>query len=92
MKMEYQLLTDVVAKPIIAKAGSFDVFTNEKFLVIAAIAGEIKVDWSSVLFQRLMAMISLERQSFGFAISSVVYLKMLVFLPVNHLYSISSRT
>lgn len=59
IKMKIQLPADVVAKIILDKAGSFDAFTNNKFLVMAAIVGGFKVNWSSILFLNPKAMISL---------------------------------
>ncbi|KZV35899.1 hypothetical protein F511_10366 [Dorcoceras hygrometricum] len=42
MKMEYILLHDIVAKALCAKAGSFDVVTNEKFYLMVAISAGLK--------------------------------------------------
>lgn len=44
MKMEYQFLVDVVAKSLLEKVGSFDVFTNEKFMVMADFVAKIKIN------------------------------------------------
>ncbi|KZV17396.1 hypothetical protein F511_43031 [Dorcoceras hygrometricum] len=49
MKMEYLLLHDIVAKPLCAKAGSFDVVTSEKFDLMVAISDGFKVNWAQVL-------------------------------------------
>lgn len=57
-----------MAKPILAKAWSFDAYTNEKIIVMSDITTIVKVNWSLVLLQILKAKISLERQSQGFSI------------------------
>lgn len=46
MKMEYQLLANVVANTILAKVRSFDAFTNEKFFVMTKVATGMKNKWS----------------------------------------------
>lgn len=42
--MEYQFLAGVVAKTVLAKAGSFDVFNTEKFLVMEDVVVGLKVN------------------------------------------------
>lgn len=69
MKMKFQLLADAVAKPILAKSGSFDACMIETFLVMTVIAIVINKNWSSLLFHILKAIVSLERQSQDFYIS-----------------------
>ncbi|KZV21005.1 U-box domain-containing protein 43 [Dorcoceras hygrometricum] len=41
LKIEYRLLSDIVAKSITVKAGSFDAVTHERFLLMTAIFGDI---------------------------------------------------
>ncbi|KZV14212.1 hypothetical protein F511_44088 [Dorcoceras hygrometricum] len=43
MKMEFRLLHDIVAKPLCAKAGSFDMVTSEKFDLMVAISADLNV-------------------------------------------------
>ncbi|KZV53646.1 BRCT domain-containing protein [Dorcoceras hygrometricum] len=42
MKFEYRLLNDILAKTVTVKAGSFDVVTHERFLIMSAIHGGVK--------------------------------------------------
>ncbi|KZV41322.1 hypothetical protein F511_16781 [Dorcoceras hygrometricum] len=42
-KIEYRLLSDIVAKSITVKAGSFDVVTHERFLLITASFGDLEL-------------------------------------------------
>lgn len=58
MEVEYQLLEDVVAKPILAKKGSFDAFTSKKFSVIIAIATGLKINWAVIQFWTLKEMVT----------------------------------
>ncbi|KZV25570.1 hypothetical protein F511_31154 [Dorcoceras hygrometricum] len=61
-----------------AKAGSFDVVTSEKFDLMVAISAGLKVNWTHVLFQILIAMVHCpSRQSQGFVVQlSVLLLNM----------------
>ncbi|KZV49866.1 hypothetical protein F511_42258 [Dorcoceras hygrometricum] len=43
MKIEFRLLSDILAKSITVKAGSFDAVTHERFLMMAAINEESKL-------------------------------------------------
>ncbi|KZV45144.1 hypothetical protein F511_25306 [Dorcoceras hygrometricum] len=58
IKMEYRLLHDIVAKALCAKAGSFDVVMCEKFDLVVANSAGLKVNWSQVPFQTLVAMVN----------------------------------
>ncbi|KZV22994.1 hypothetical protein F511_20395 [Dorcoceras hygrometricum] len=79
MKIEYHLLHDIVAKALCAKAGSFDVVTNEKFDLMVEITAGFKVNWAQVLFQVLVAMVNNpNRQSQGFVVQLSVLLERLV--------------
>ncbi|KZV47931.1 hypothetical protein F511_20539 [Dorcoceras hygrometricum] len=51
LKIEYRLLSDIVAKSITVKAGSFDVVTHERFLLMTAIFGGVSVNWGRLLFK-----------------------------------------
>ncbi|KZV07124.1 hypothetical protein F511_45396 [Dorcoceras hygrometricum] len=48
---EYRLLSDIVAKSITVKAGSFDAVTHERFLMMTAIFGGVSVNWGRLLFK-----------------------------------------
>ncbi|KZV43763.1 hypothetical protein F511_11217 [Dorcoceras hygrometricum] len=74
MKMEYRLLHDIMAK-----AGSFDIVTSEKFDLMVAITVGLKVNWAQVLFQVLVAMVNNpNRQSQGFTVELSLLLERLV--------------
>lgn len=62
------MLTDVMAKSLIAKAGSFAPLTVEKFQVITAIMIGMNINWSFILFNTLKNMVQHSKKSFGFAI------------------------
>lgn len=51
MMFEFKPLTDVVAKPLMEKAGSFDAFTFEIFLIINTISIGLKVNWGVFFFK-----------------------------------------
>ncbi|KZV41489.1 hypothetical protein F511_15127 [Dorcoceras hygrometricum] len=53
VKIEYHLLNDIITKALTAKAGSFDVVTQEPFDMIVAIMGGIKLNWSEIIFGML---------------------------------------
>ncbi|KZV57189.1 hypothetical protein F511_13081 [Dorcoceras hygrometricum] len=57
MKYEYRLLNDILAKSVTVKAGSFDVVTHERFLMMTAIHFGIQVNWSKILFGVLKEMV-----------------------------------
>ncbi|KZV22365.1 hypothetical protein F511_28847 [Dorcoceras hygrometricum] len=79
MKVEYQLLHDIVAKALCAKAGSFGVVTSEKFDLMVAISVGLKVNWGQILFQTLVAMVHTStKQSQGFAVQLSVLLERLL--------------
>ncbi|KZV36159.1 hypothetical protein F511_29757 [Dorcoceras hygrometricum] len=76
MKVEFRLLNDILAKTVTAKAGSFDAITHERFLLMAAIHGGIKINWSKFLFDILKAMVTKSsKQAKGFAAQICVLLK-----------------
>ncbi|KZV46309.1 hypothetical protein F511_22725 [Dorcoceras hygrometricum] len=56
MKYEFLLLNDILAKSITVKAGSFDVVTRERFLLMTAIHFGLKFNWSKILFDILNGM------------------------------------
>ncbi|KZV50045.1 hypothetical protein F511_34609 [Dorcoceras hygrometricum] len=58
MKIEYRLLSDILAKTIYVKAGSFDAVTRERFLLMTAITFDVKVNWSLLLFDVLKDMVT----------------------------------
>ncbi|KZV55499.1 hypothetical protein F511_39003 [Dorcoceras hygrometricum] len=75
MNIEFRLLSDILAKTIFVKAGSFDAFTHERFLLMTAISGA-KINWSRLLFDILKDMATPgSRQAKGFSIQICVLLK-----------------
>ncbi|KZV46549.1 hypothetical protein F511_42158 [Dorcoceras hygrometricum] len=75
MKIEYRLLHDILAKMLFVKAGSFDAVTRERFMLMTAITFDVKINWGSMLFGVLKAMVSPgSRQDKGFAIQISVVL------------------
>ncbi|KZV34652.1 ABC transporter-like domain containing protein [Dorcoceras hygrometricum] len=73
LKYEFRLLNDILEKSITVEAGSFDVVTHERFLMMTAIHFRIKVNW---LFGVLKEMVdkTLKRAK-GFAAQICVLLK-----------------
>lgn len=57
MKIDSQVLMDIISKALLVKAGSFDANIKENFLVMAVITASVKVNWSSLLFYVLVDMI-----------------------------------
>ncbi|KZV58594.1 patatin-like protein 2 [Dorcoceras hygrometricum] len=76
MKIEYRLLSDILAKTIYVKAGSFDAVTRKRFLLMTAITFDVKVNWSRLLFDILKDMVTPgSRKAKGYAIQMCVLLK-----------------
>ncbi|KZV46714.1 hypothetical protein F511_37878 [Dorcoceras hygrometricum] len=76
MKIEFRLLNDILAKTVTAKAGSFDDVTHEMFLLMTAIHGGIKINWSRLLFNILKEMVTpSSKQARGFAVQLCILLK-----------------
>ncbi|KZV23895.1 hypothetical protein F511_28195 [Dorcoceras hygrometricum] len=57
MKYEFRFLNDILANSITVKAGSFDVVTHERFLMMTDIHFGIKVNWSKIIFEVLKEMV-----------------------------------
>ncbi|KZV19920.1 hypothetical protein F511_30915 [Dorcoceras hygrometricum] len=75
LKIEYRLLHDILAKTIYVKACSFDAVTRDRFMLMTAITFDVKINWSTLLFGVLKAMVtSGSRQAKGFAIQIGVVL------------------
>ncbi|KZV13685.1 hypothetical protein F511_45152 [Dorcoceras hygrometricum] len=75
-KEQYRLLSDILAKTIYVKAGSFGAVTRERFLLMTAITFDVKVNWSQMLFDVLKDMVTPgSRQAKGYAIQICVLLK-----------------
>ncbi|KZV30025.1 hypothetical protein F511_33398 [Dorcoceras hygrometricum] len=69
LKIEYRLLSDIVAKSITVKAGSFDAVTHERFLLMTAIFVGVSVNWGRLLFKIFKDMVTPEtRQDRGYAV------------------------
>ncbi|KZV52932.1 hypothetical protein F511_18044 [Dorcoceras hygrometricum] len=76
MKFEFRLLNDILAKTIKVKAGSFDAVTHERFLMMAAIHGGVKINWGRLLFNLLKDMVTpSSKQARGFAVQICIILK-----------------
>ncbi|KZV35554.1 hypothetical protein F511_34522 [Dorcoceras hygrometricum] len=76
MKIQYRLMSDILAKTLYVKAGSFDAVTRDRFMLMTAITFDVKVNWSSLLFGVLQDMVTPgSRQAKGFAIQICVFLK-----------------
>ncbi|KZV55919.1 hypothetical protein F511_24813 [Dorcoceras hygrometricum] len=76
MKVEFRLLNDILEKTVMAKAGSFDAITHERFLLMTAIHGGIKINWSRFMFDILKDMVTpSSNQAQGFAVQIYVLLK-----------------
>ncbi|KZV26957.1 dystroglycan-like [Dorcoceras hygrometricum] len=75
MKIEYRRLHDMLAKMLFVKAGSFDAVTHERFMLMTAITFDVKINWGSLLFGVLKAMVTPgSRQAKGYAIQICVVL------------------
>ncbi|KZV22856.1 hypothetical protein F511_40855 [Dorcoceras hygrometricum] len=76
MKIEFRLLSDILAKSIFVKAGSFDAVTHERFLMMAAINGGVNINWSRVLFNIFKDMVTPgSKQARGYAVQNCCLLK-----------------
>ncbi|KZV19830.1 patatin-like protein 2 [Dorcoceras hygrometricum] len=76
LKIQYRLLHDILEKTIYVKAGSFDVVTRDRFMLMTAITCDVKVNWSNLLFSVFKDMVTPgTRQAKGFAIQISVLLK-----------------
>ncbi|KZV27997.1 hypothetical protein F511_31275 [Dorcoceras hygrometricum] len=76
MKIQYRLLSDILAKTLYVKAGSFDAVTRDRFMLMTAITFDVKVNWSSLIFCVLQDIVTPgSRQAKGFAIQICVLLK-----------------
>ncbi|KZV45075.1 hypothetical protein F511_25015 [Dorcoceras hygrometricum] len=69
MKFEFRFLSDILAKTITVKAGSFDAVTQERFFMMAAITRGVAINWNRLLFNILKGMVTAgSRQAKGYAI------------------------
>ncbi|KZV39883.1 glutamate--glyoxylate aminotransferase 2-like [Dorcoceras hygrometricum] len=76
MKFEFRLLNDILAKKVMIKAGSFDAVTHERFLMMSAIHGGVKVNWGRLLFNIFKDMVTpTSKQAQGFAVQICILLK-----------------
>ncbi|KZV41451.1 hypothetical protein F511_33883 [Dorcoceras hygrometricum] len=76
IKMQYRLLSDILAKSLFVKSGSFDAVTRDRFLLMTAITFDVKVNWGNLLFGVLKEMVTPDsRQAKGYAIQICVLLK-----------------
>ncbi|KZV25147.1 hypothetical protein F511_42008 [Dorcoceras hygrometricum] len=66
-------------KALCAKAGLFDMVTNEMFNFMVAITAGLKFNWIQILFQVFLSMVNKpKRQSQGFAVQVSVFLERMV--------------
>ncbi|KZV15699.1 hypothetical protein F511_32121 [Dorcoceras hygrometricum] len=76
IKIEFRLLSDILAKSIFVKAGSFDAVTHEHFILMAAITGGVQINWGKLLLNIFKEMVTAgSRQAKGYAIQICVLLK-----------------
>ncbi|KZV18676.1 hypothetical protein F511_37111 [Dorcoceras hygrometricum] len=76
IKYEFLLLKDNLAKTVTVKAVSFDAVTHERFLMISAIHGGVKVNWGRLLFNIFKDMVTPAlKQARGFAVQICILLK-----------------
>ncbi|KZV54753.1 splicing factor 3B subunit 1-like [Dorcoceras hygrometricum] len=76
MVVEFRLLNDILAKSVTVKAGSFDVVTHERFLMMSALYGGVLVNWRRLLFNIFKDMVTpTTRQAKGYAVQICVLLK-----------------
>ncbi|KZV22239.1 hypothetical protein F511_08304 [Dorcoceras hygrometricum] len=76
MKFEFRLLSDILAKKISLKDGSFDVVTQERFLMMAAITCGVAINWNRLLFNILKDMVTAgSRQAKGYAVQISILLE-----------------
>ncbi|KZV53675.1 hypothetical protein F511_22425 [Dorcoceras hygrometricum] len=69
MKIQFRLLSDIMAKKISVKAGSFDAVTQERFFKLAAITCRVAINWNRLLFNILKDMVTAgSKQAKGYAI------------------------
>ncbi|KZV22871.1 hypothetical protein F511_18505 [Dorcoceras hygrometricum] len=73
MKFEFRLLNDTMAKTVAVKASSFDAVTHERFLMMYAIHGGVKVNWGRLFFKNMVTPAS--KQARGFAVQICNLLK-----------------
>lgn len=64
LKMEYQVMADIMAKVVLVEAGTFDRMSKEKIQVMSAITSGVKIIWSSVIFMIFSEMIHERRIGF----------------------------
>ncbi|KZV28156.1 hypothetical protein F511_10170 [Dorcoceras hygrometricum] len=76
LKIEFRLLSDILAKSVTVKAGSFDAVTHERFLMMTSINGGVKINWGRLLFNIFKDMVTPgSRQARGYAVQICVLLK-----------------
>ncbi|KZV25330.1 hypothetical protein F511_34119 [Dorcoceras hygrometricum] len=76
VKMQFRLLSDILAKSLFVKAGSFDAVTRDRFLLMTAITFDVKINWGNLLFGVLKEMVTPDsRQAKGYAIQICILLK-----------------
>ncbi|KZV46091.1 hypothetical protein F511_24715 [Dorcoceras hygrometricum] len=76
LKIEFRLLSDILAKSVTVKAGSFDAVTHERFLMMTAITGGVKINWDRLLFNIFKDMVTPgSRQAKGYAVQIYILLK-----------------
>ncbi|KZV36699.1 hypothetical protein F511_06692 [Dorcoceras hygrometricum] len=72
---EFRLLSDILAKSVTVKVGSFDAVTHERFLMMSAIFRGVKVNWGRLLFNIFKDMVTLGSRQAGYAVQICILLK-----------------
>ncbi|KZV19374.1 hypothetical protein F511_32588 [Dorcoceras hygrometricum] len=76
MKIEFRLLSDILAKSVTVKAGSLDAITHERFSMMSAINGGVQINWGRLLFNIFKDMVTPgSRQAKGYALQICTLLK-----------------
>ncbi|KZV50090.1 hypothetical protein F511_21325 [Dorcoceras hygrometricum] len=76
MKIEFRLLSDILAKPIFVKARSLDAVTHERFLMMVAINGGVNINWSRALINIFKDMVTPgSKQARGYVVQICCLLK-----------------
>ncbi|KZV17961.1 hypothetical protein F511_31584 [Dorcoceras hygrometricum] len=76
LKIVFRLLSDILAKSVTVKAGSFDAVTHERLLMMSAINEGVQINWGTLLFNIFKGMVMPgSRQARGYAIQICILLK-----------------
>ncbi|KZV19957.1 zinc finger protein 6-like [Dorcoceras hygrometricum] len=74
-QIDFKLLSDILAKSVTVKAGSFDAVTHERFLMMTAINGGVKINWGRLLLNIFTDMVMPgSRKARGYAVQICILL------------------